>query len=192
MLNDYFNLNDRYLYGKVMRVIFPLRHWQKYGAEHGPCLSDEIGANEGSPFGRRSLGGEEEGAPEVDESAVEDLNHLDLYIPLMSLLTFALLLGFEFGAENNFHPDQIGYVVVKSLMLWLLEALVVRIGAYALGLELSYLDLLCLTGYKFVGLALSEAVFVFTGSTVLNYASTAFLGVMGGLFFFKAVRKGSV
>ena len=67
-----------------------------------------------------------------------------------------------------------------------------RVGALALGLELTYLDLLCLTGYKFVGLALSEALFVFTGSAVLNYVSTAFLGVMGGLFFFKAIRKGCV
>ena len=55
---------------------------------------------------------------------------VDLYLPLMSLLTLNLMIGFELGTDEEaiFDPAIIGTRVMMQLTIWILEALVFRFG----------------------------------------------------------------
>jgi len=101
----------------------------------------------------------------------DDLNSPDMYIPIMSLITYILLSTVLAGIRGTFRPEILGSITTTSVVVIVLELLILRTAIYLLNItnESSLLDLAAYAGYKFVGvivtLFLSE---VFTGGRGTN------------------------
>ena len=91
-----------------------------------------------------------------------DLQAPDLYIPVMSFITFLLIVGLYHGGKDEFDADNFQYVFSKSLFIWIFEACVQKglFICFNFG-NPSYCDLMAYTGYKFVVLCLVMLATVF-------------------------------
>ena len=86
---------------------------------------------------------------------------LDLYIPLMSFITYVLLVGLRRGWMDVFHPDDLSNTASFALLLVGIEVVLVKAAIYfgatssEHSLNLSFLDMIAIAGYKFVHLSLA-------------------------------------
>jgi protein transport protein YIF1 len=87
--------------------------------------------------------------PRIDENAP------DLYIPVMSFITYVLLSALLYGTAGQFNPEVIPDVSTKCFMTQVLEVLAIRFGFYLMQAPVALLDLLSYTGYKYLGLCIN-------------------------------------
>lgn len=141
-LRPYFAVDNVYVKRKMLRVLFPFafRNWAREAAG-----ADAEGKISYAP-------------PQHDDNAP------DLYIPVMSLLTYVLLCALCYGTAGKFDPDVLPDVTTKCLGFQLLEVIAIRIGFYLMEAPVPILDLFCYTGYKYLGLVIN----MFSGITVGN------------------------
>jgi hypothetical protein len=132
-LRPYFAVDNVYVKRKMMKVLFPFafRQWAR----------QDIGAN--------ADGSVSYAPPQHDDNAP------DLYIPVMSLLTYVLLCALCYGTAGKFDPEVIPDVATKCLGFQLLEVIAIRIGFYLMEAPVPILDLFCYTGYKYLGLVMN-------------------------------------
>ncbi|PIC29041.1 hypothetical protein B9Z55_020760 [Caenorhabditis nigoni] len=83
--------------------------------------------------------------------AREDVNAPDLYIPLMSFLTYILVSGFVLGTQGRFSPEILGILTSNALIWVILENIVIFISKYILNISqaLSVWHSLAYSTYKF-------------------------------------------
>jgi hypothetical protein len=80
---------------------------------------------------------------------VQDENAPDLYLPVMSFVTYVILCSYAKGTNGKFTPDVITTVMWSCLLWQLLEVAIVRIALATLGVgHAPFLDLVANTGYK--------------------------------------------
>ncbi|KAF6780336.1 hypothetical protein AHF37_00189 [Paragonimus kellicotti] len=84
----------------------------------------------------------------------DDLNAPDLYIPLMAFITYILASGAIMGFQGRFSPEQLGVLSSEALGWFALEVIVFLFCIYILNIQsnISYLDLMAFSGYKFVSM----------------------------------------
>jgi len=85
-----------------------------------------------------------------------DLQAPDLYIPLMSFVTFILLTGLYLANTlAGFDPAVLGYIFTKSMFIWLFETTIMKglFTIFNIG-HPPFFELLAYTGYKFVVLCI--------------------------------------
>ena len=127
----YFNVSHSYVFNKIKVLFFPFRHpsWSRLST-------------------RSEINNEEYRPPR------EDLNAPDLYIPLMSLVTYILLVGIGIGIKDKskFTPDVLGVTASTASFILIFEILLIKLGGYLLNVhsEMLFMDLLAYCGYKFV------------------------------------------
>ncbi|KAJ4935917.1 hypothetical protein JOQ06_017444 [Pogonophryne albipinna] len=83
-----------------------------------------------------------------------DVNAPDLYIPAMAFITYILVAGLALGTQNKFSPELLG-VQASSALVWLImEVLAVLLSLYlvTVNTDLTTIDLLAFSGYKYVGM----------------------------------------
>ncbi|XP_033971178.1 protein YIF1B isoform X1 [Trematomus bernacchii] len=83
-----------------------------------------------------------------------DVNAPDLYIPAMAFITYVLVAGLALGTQNKFSPELLG-VQASSALVWLImEVLAVLLSLYlvTVNTDLTTIDLLAFSGYKYVGM----------------------------------------
>nr|XP_046244806.1 protein YIF1B isoform X2 [Scatophagus argus] len=83
-----------------------------------------------------------------------DVNAPDLYIPAMGFITYILVAGLALGTQNRFSPELLG-VQASSALVWLImEVLAVLLSLYlvTVNTDLTTIDLLAFSGYKYVGM----------------------------------------
>ncbi|XP_029302602.1 protein YIF1B isoform X2 [Cottoperca gobio] len=83
-----------------------------------------------------------------------DVNAPDLYIPAMGFITYILVAGLALGTQNKFSPELLG-VQASSALVWLImEVLAVLLSLYlvTVNTDLTTIDLLAFSGYKYVGM----------------------------------------
>lgn len=136
-LRVYFAVDNNYVKKKMTRVLFSFffKNWERL-------------QNDGS-----------------DPSAVgiyalpnQDDNALDLYIPLMSFITYILLCALCFGTSGEFSPEVLTDQTTKCFVILILEVLLLRLGYYMMQVSVSFLDLFAVSGYKFLGLSINMFV----------------------------------
>lgn len=128
ILRSYFAVDNRYVKGKILLILFPFRNKQ---------------------WRRRQVEG-----PEIVNYALphSDQNAPDLYLPVMSLITYCLLSAFLHGTAGQFNPDVIADVIWKCVITQVIEVLLCRGCLYAMQTSIPFLDLFSYTGYKYLGL----------------------------------------
>lgn len=87
-----------------------------------------------------------------------DQNAPDLYLPLMTLITYVLLSAVLYGTAGQFNPEVIPDVTTKCFVTQILEVLAIRFGFYLMQAPVALLDLFSYTGYKYLGLCLNLLV----------------------------------
>ncbi|ETW10331.1 hypothetical protein H310_00657 [Aphanomyces invadans] len=119
-----------------------------------------------------------------------DKNAPDLYIPLMSFVTYILIVGYIKGASGRFNPDVITDVSTSCCLLQLLEICLMKLGLYLLNSQINWLDLVSFTGYKYVALVLNTVVHLVLGY-LPYYAVLAYTGLATSFFTLNGL-KGTV
>lgn len=127
-LRSYFAVDNRYVKRKMGKVLFPFlsKHWRRDQVE-GPELVNYA-------------------LPHSDENAP------DLYVPIMSLVTYCLLSAFLYGTAGQFNPEVIADVISKCMLAQIAEVLIIRGCLYSMQTAVPFLDIFSYTGYKYLGL----------------------------------------
>jgi hypothetical protein len=137
-LKHYFNVSNGYVLNKLYLVLFPWRHrpWsRKQQLSHN--------GQEGYFLPPR-----------------EDLNSPDMYIPLMSVVTYVLLYTLIAGLRGAFKPELLGSISGTAMLIVLGEIALLKFAMYILSInsESQLLDLVAYSGYKFIGVIVTLAV----------------------------------
>lgn len=130
-LKHYFNVTNSYVINKLFLVLFPWRHkpWSRKQAV-GPS------GQEGWYLPPR-----------------DDVNSPDMYIPVMSVVTYIFLRTLIAGLRGEFQPELFGYIATTAFVVVCVEILGLKLGTYLLSISNTsqLLDLVAYSGYKFVG-----------------------------------------
>jgi hypothetical protein len=83
----------------------------------------------------------------------DDLNSPDMYIPLMSLVTYILLQTLLAGLRGQFQPELLVGTATSAFLIVGFEIGCLKLGTYLLSIsnDSQLLDLIAYSGYKFVG-----------------------------------------
>lgn len=134
-LKPYFNVTNSYVVNKLFLVLFPWRH---------------------KPWSRKTAAGREGWyLPPRD-----DVNSPDMYIPVMSFVTYIFLRTLIAGLRGEFEPELFGYTATTASIIMFLEILGLKLGCYLLSIsnESQLLDLVAYSGYKFVGVIVTISI----------------------------------
>lgn len=148
-LKYYFAVNHHYVKRKLFTLVFPYRkrHWRRQMKDSGAAgSSGAYGQQGGNADSASAMYRPQYQVPMLDENAP------DLYIPLMAFVTYVLVTGYAKGTKNSFTPEVLVEVTSSCLVMQLLEIAVIRLGLYLLQAPATLLDLLAVTGYKYVAL----------------------------------------
>lgn len=98
----------------------------------------------------------------------------DLYIPLMSFISYVLLYGLSTGLTTYFSPEILINAVWRCMVVQSCEVGVIMISLHLINSTLPFLDVYAYTGYKYVGLcvgAISKMFGSFLSTLVIFYTS---------------------
>ncbi|KAF9977195.1 hypothetical protein BGZ73_006668 [Actinomortierella ambigua] len=168
-LQPYFNVSNSYVVNKLKLLVFPWRHkpWarlMKRSDSTGECIGY---------------------LPPRD-----DINAPDMYIPVMAFVSYVLLVGISEGTSNTFRPDNFGKNASSAMAVVLLEFILIKLCIYLLNItsEVSTLDLLAYSGYKFVGIIASIIVKLMGVPSSMFWAVVLYMGGATGFFLLRSLR----
>ncbi|XP_010890275.1 protein YIF1B isoform X2 [Esox lucius] len=96
-----------------------------------------------------------------------DINAPDLYIPAMGFITYILVAGLAFGTQNRFSPEILGMQASSTLVWLIMEVLAVLLSLYlvTVNTDLTTIDLVAFSGYKYVGMIVGVVAGLLFGPT---------------------------
>uniref|UniRef100_A0A8C6YHG3 Protein YIF1 n=1 Tax=Naja naja TaxID=35670 RepID=A0A8C6YHG3_NAJNA len=73
---------------------------------------------------------------------------------LMAFITYLLVAGLALGTQNRFSPDLLGLLASSALAWLIVEVLAILVSLYiaAINTELTPIDLIAFSGYKYIGM----------------------------------------
>ena len=80
-----------------------------------------------------------------------DENAPDLYIPVMSFISFVLAIGVANGQRGIFTPEILTTTTSFCFVSHILQILLIRLAFYLVSCPCAILDITAFTGYKYVG-----------------------------------------
>ena len=104
----YFQVSNSYVFKKIILILMPYNHkdWNRVSTK-------ETGTNQFLP-------------PNLD------INAPDLYLPLMSFVTYILLWAAFQGINGDFHPQLFGYLASQTIAFSVLDVVIFKTGLYLL------------------------------------------------------------
>jgi len=144
-LRIYFAVDNKYVQRKIITTFFPFlkKNWRRTEVE-----------------AKTNADGSLEifyALPNMDENAP------DLYLPIMSLVTYCILCALLYGASGEFNSEVLPDVMFKCFATQILEVLAIRLGLYLMQTKLAMLDLFSYTGYKYMGLCVNILIGIAAG-----------------------------
>lgn len=169
----YFKVSNTYVLNKILLILFPFRHsnWVR-----GYRRTENVNMQHSDP------------GVELYAFPLDDTNAPDLYIPLMSIITYILTLALISGLQGDFHPEVFGMKTSTTLLLLFLEFVFLRGGLYVLNINVKLWDLICYIGYKFIPIVLILVVKNLSGFSVLNWLVYLYLLLSYGYFELRSIR----
>jgi hypothetical protein len=122
---------------------------------------------------------------------IHDSNAPDLYVPIMSLITFALITAFVKGTAGKFTPEVLTDVMSYNMLVNFIEVMMLKAALVMLQSNTSILDLIAYSGYKYFGLVLNMACGLFFGKTVY-YVVMLYTGCAMAFFMIKILSAATV
>jgi len=173
-LKKYFDVTNSFVFKKIGLVLFPFRHksWAR--------------------MGRRN-----EQTGKMDFSTPrEDINSPDLYIPVMSCVTYVILcaitMTLEVTDENKngeFQPEVLGRKTLNLFSLLVGEVLLMKLICYLMSIsaDVAFLDLIAYSGYKFIGIIVVSILNHVT-SKFITYLVYAYVSLALGFFMLRSMK----
>lgn len=168
-LHYYFDVNNKFVANRIKCVLFPITHpnWRRARADEGGL--DAHTSKYLPPRG--------------------DMNAPDLYIPLMSFITFVLVTGLLKGTRMSFTPEVLGDVVTASIVTQVLEIGLLKAGMWFTKVpSVPVLDLVAYTGYKYLGLTINTVMGILAGALVY-YVVLLFTGAAMAYFMLQTMKE---
>jgi hypothetical protein len=102
---------------------------------------------------------------------VRELCDPDLYIPLMSFMTYVIVIGLKKGVDgNDFHPEYLNTCATFAIVLTMLEVVGAKVAFYICGFpQIPFLHLFSLAGGKFVNLVLHTVLTMIIQAKLFQY-----------------------
>ena len=136
MFRPYFNVDNWFIAQKMKLILMPFAEKGEWHSNQDVNLEHQVESQE-------------------TENKIDKFS-VDLYLPLMSLITYVLIVSFEAGLEiedKKFDPEILGTKASKSFIIWLLEAAFIKFGFALIGVQNApFLAIFAVSGYKFVDL----------------------------------------
>merc|ERR1719478_1429882 len=109
---------------------------------------------------------------------VRELCDPDLYIPLMSFMTYVIVAGLKKGVDgNDFYPEYLNTCATFAIVLMLLEVVGAKVAFYICGFpQIPFLHLFSLAGGKFVNLVIHTVLTLAIQTKLLQYLGCAVFG----------------
>eukprot|EP00359_Climacostomum_virens_P011203 CAMPEP_0204912672 /NCGR_PEP_ID=MMETSP1397-20131031/10774_1 /ASSEMBLY_ACC=CAM_ASM_000891 /TAXON_ID=49980 /ORGANISM="Climacostomum Climacostomum virens, Strain Stock W-24" /LENGTH=251 /DNA_ID=CAMNT_0052083717 /DNA_START=456 /DNA_END=1214 /DNA_ORIENTATION=+ len=127
------------------------------------------------------------------ESGVSSQRHNrfapDLYLPLMSFITYIILVGIVSGAYSQFTPELLGVMASRGIVLMMIELMVLYGGFYVMQINMPHLlDLLAYCGYKYVSCILNLLCSFLLGSEYY-YPMFCYSATMYAIFLSSSLKR---
>ncbi len=121
-----------------------------------------------------------------------NIEYFDLYLPLMSFITYVLVVSF-ISAINNpgvFNPQTLGKILSQDSSLYIINAMAIKLLMFIfLNNPLSFMDIFSLVGYKFVHMIIYKIVSNFIETIYIKYAVFFILSALLLFFIKKCLDK---
>jgi hypothetical protein len=171
-LKYYFEVDNRYVLSKLRAIVFSAllkgKKWRREEMDDAPSGQDTYAKKYATP--------------------ANDENAPDLYLPLMSFVTYIVVCSYIKGTNGKFTPEVLSQVMYFCLGWQLLEIVVIKCGLYTLQQQSPFLDLVANTGYKYVGLCINMLVGMLLGRT-MYYVALLWTGTMTSYFMLKTLSN---
>ena len=101
-----------------------------------------------------------------------NIEYFDLYLPLMSFITYVLVVSFVTAFKNPtiFNPQTLGKILSKDFSLYIINAMIIKLIMFIfLNNPLSFMDIYALVGYKFVHMIIFKIFSNFVETKTFTY-----------------------
>ena len=120
------------------------------------------------------------------------IEYFDLYLPLMSFITYVLVVSF-ISAINNpgvFNPQTLGKILSKDFSLYIINATAIKLLMFIfLKQSLSFMDISSLVGYKFIHMIIYKIISNFIETKYIKYILFFVLAILLSFFSKKCLDK---
>ena len=121
-----------------------------------------------------------------------NIEYFDLYLPLMSFITYVLVVSFISAIKNPevFNPQTLGKILSKDFSLYVMNAMAIKLLMFIfLKNSLSFMDICSLVGYKFIHMIIFKILSNFIESKTINYIIFFILAAQISFFLKKCLDK---
>ena len=121
-----------------------------------------------------------------------NIEYFDLYLPLMSFITYVLVVSFISAIKNPevFNPQTLGKILSKDFSLYIMNAMAIKLLMFIfLKNSLSFMDICSLVGYKFIHMIIFKILSNFIESKSINYIIFFILAAQISFFLKKCLDK---
>ena len=121
-----------------------------------------------------------------------NIEYFDLYLPLMSFITYVLVVSFISAIKNPevFNPQTLGKILSKDFSLYIMNAMAIKLLMFIfLKNSLSFMDICSLVGYKFIHMIIFKILSNFIESKTINYIIFFILAAQISFFLKKCMDK---
>jgi hypothetical protein len=98
-----------------------------------------------------------------------NVNEPDLYIPLMSFVSYCLLYCVQRGILSEFKPEVLGSTFSVAMFTYILEVLAAKAGFFLAGSPVPVLELMGNCGYKFVHVLIMVLIRIASENSYIYY-----------------------
>lgn len=159
-LQQLFNVGHSYVLRKLLLLMCPfLRKGQGSPSPWSPN-----GAGDGSQHGVGADG------------LKADVEDPDLYIPLMSYVTYVLLCGMYRGILQDFRPEVLPKTATYAIVFLVIEVGLSKMGFYIAGSGMPVLSLAANSGYKYVLVMMMVLSRILVGTNPVYWLLFAYFG----------------
>ena len=121
-----------------------------------------------------------------------NIEYFDLYLPLMSFITYVLVVSFISAIKNPevFNPQTLGKILSKDFSLYIMNAMAIKLLMFIfLKNSISFMDICSLVGYKFIHMIIFKILSNFIESKTINYIIFFILAAQISFFLKKCLDK---
>ena len=115
----------------------------------------------------------------------------DLYIPLMSFITYVLLIGFnsEYQQQKIFEPEILGKIASKNSFILFIQVALLKLTMFIFSnIQIPFLDVLCFIGYKMVLIVLVVIIWILFPNVSFIYFLITLISILSMIFFTKCLK----
>ncbi|KAL6933560.1 related to Protein transport protein YIF1 [Hanseniaspora guilliermondii] len=124
----------------------------------------------------------------------DNVNAPDMYLPIMSLVTYILIWNFTKGLIGQYDPKYLYSKMSATLAMSLLDLMILKLGIYLIvpsstaSTNGSIIDLICFVGYKYIPLNCNLMINQWIESSKVAFILKGYLLFMFGIFLLRNVK----